>query len=75
MCLQTGWESGQLQEIDSFDTATTQAFPVDPRTMKMVLTVDFMSRKGWVDARRSLPGSMEKVTIVKWTIVQMRDDC
>ena len=75
MCLQAGWELGQLQEMDSFDTATTQAFPVDPRTMKMVLTVDFMSQKGWVDARLSLPGSMEMVTIVKWAIFQIRDDC
>ena len=61
-----------MQEMDSFDTATTQAFPVDPRTMKMVLTVDFVSQKVWVDARRSLPGSMEMVTIVKWTIFEMQ---
>ena len=64
MCLQAEWESGQLQEMECLATARTHAFPVEPRTVKMQLTLVFKSRKGWVDAQRSLPGLTAMVIIV-----------
>ena len=66
MCLQAEWESGQLQEMECLATARTHAFPVEPRTVKMQLTLVFMSWKGWVDARRSLPGLTAMVIIVDY---------
>ena len=47
----TGVNAWALQEMEFFEAAMTQAFPVDPKTMKMQLTVVFMRQKGWVDAR------------------------
>ena len=66
MCLQAEWESGQLQEMECLATARTHAFLVEPRTVKMQLTLVFMSQKGWVDARCSLPGSTARVIIVDY---------
>ena len=63
VCLQAGWESGQVQDTDMLETVRMWAFPVDPKTMKMQFTEVFMSRKGWVVARWSLPASMEIVII------------
>ena len=65
VCLQAGWESGQVQDTDMLETVRMQAFPVDPRTMKMQFTEVFMSWKGWVVAQWSLPGSMEIVIIAE----------
>ena len=64
MGLQAEWGLGKLQEMECLATARTHAFPVEPRTVKMQLTLVFMSWKGWVDARRSLPGSTAMVIIV-----------
>ena len=66
MCLQAEWESGKLQVMECLATARTHAFSVEPRTVKMQLTLVFMSQKGWVDARRSLPGLTAMVIIVEF---------
>ena len=74
MCLQAEWELGQLQEMECLATARTCAFLVEPRTVKMQLTLVFMSQKGWVDAQRSLPGSTTMVIIVKFFLGK-KDGC
>ena len=65
MCLQAEWESEQLQEMECLETARTHAFLVEPRTVKIQLTLVFMSWKGWVDAQRSLPGLTAMVIIIE----------
>ena len=47
-----------MQDVELLETAMTQAFPVDPRTVKQQLTVVLMSLKGLEDALWRLPGSM-----------------
>ena len=70
-CLQAWFKSGQLQVMESSKRETQWAFPVHPRTMKTELTVVFMRRKGWVDERLCLPGSMKRVIIVATEMVKV----